>query len=235
MARTTKVLIVEDDSHIRRLLRGALTRADHQVIEAATAREAIAAFGIDKPDAVLLDLGLPDRDGIELIQQAKAGGAAVLVVSARTETSEKVAALDLGADDYCTKPFDTEELLARLRTALRHRVAGSAEREQLRAGAVEIDLLHRRVRREGEAVHLAPKEYGVLALLAAHPDRVLPHTKLLTEVWGPAHAAQLDYLRIVIRNLRQKLEEDPARPQLILNEPGVGYRLVVGNAPREDA
>lgn len=226
MASATKVLIVEDDSHIRRLLRGALTRAEHQVIEAATAREAIAAFGIDKPDAVLLDLGLPDRDGIELIQQAKAGGAAVIVVSARTETSEKVAALDLGADDYCTKPFDTEELLARLRTALRHRLAGSAEREQLVIGAVEIDLVHRRVRKDGEAVHLAPKEYGVLAILAAHPDRVIAHGQLLRDVWGPAHVQQLDYLRIVVRNLRQKLEADPARPQLIVNEPGVGYRLV---------
>lgn len=227
MAHATKVLVVEDDSHIRRLLRGALARAGHQVIEAATAREAIAAFGIDKPDAVLLDLGLPDRDGIELIQQAKAGGAAVIVVSARTDTSEKVAALDLGADDYCTKPFDTEELLARVRTALRHRLAGAAEREQVTAGAVEIDLVHRRVRRAGEPVHLTPKEYGVLALLAGHPDRVIAHGQLLREVWGPAHVQQLDYLRIAVRSLRQKLEEDPGSPQRIVNEPGVGYRLVV--------
>ncbi len=227
MAHATKVLVVEDDSHIRRLLRGALARAGHQVIEAATAREAIAAFGIDKPDAVLLDLGLPDRDGIELIQQAKARGAAVIVVSARTDTSEKVAALDLGADDYCTKPFDTEELLARVRTALRHRLAGAAEREQVTAGAVEIDLVHRRVRRAGEPVHLTPKEYGVLALLAGHPDRVIAHGQLLREVWGPAHVQQLDYLRIAVRSLRQKLEEDPGSPQRIVNEPGVGYRLVV--------
>ncbi|WP_333573999.1 response regulator [Sphingomonas sp.] len=227
MASATKVLIVEDDTHIRRLLRGALARAEHQVIEAATAREAITALGIDKPDAVLLDLGLPDRDGIELIQLAKAGGAAVIVVSARTDTSEKVAALDLGADDYCNKPFDTEELLARLRTALRHRLAGNVEREQVIAGTVQIDLLHRRVRRAGEPVHLTPKEYGVLALLAGHPDRVIAHGQLLREVWGPAHVQQLDYLRIAVRSLRQKLEDDPSRPRKIVNEPGVGYRLVI--------
>jgi len=227
MASATKVLIVEDDTHIRRLLRGALARAEHQVVEAATAREAITALGIDKPDAVLLDLGLPDRDGIELIQLARAGGAAVIVVSARTDTSEKVAALDLGADDYCNKPFDTEELLARLRTALRHRLAGNVEREQVIAGTVQIDLLHRRVRRAGEPVHLTPKEYGVLALLAGHPDRVIAHGQLLREVWGPAHVQQLDYLRIAVRSLRQKLEDDPSRPRKIVNEPGVGYRLVI--------
>jgi two-component system KDP operon response regulator KdpE len=225
VAAPTRILIVEDDLHIRRLVRGAVVRAGYEAVEAATAREALSAFAIDKPDTVLLDLGLPDRDGIELIQLAKAAGAAVLVLSARDATAEKVAALDLGADDYVTKPFDTEELLARLRTALRHRLSATAERDRVEIGSIEIDLAHRRIRRAGEEVHLAPKEYGVLSLLARHPERVVSHSQLLRDVWGPAHERQLDYLRIVVRNLRQKLEADPARPALIRNEPGVGYRL----------
>lgn len=223
----TKVLIVEDDAHIRRLLRAALQRAGHVVAEASTAREGLSLLDIDKPDAVLLDLGLPDRDGIELIQPIKARSAAtLLVVSAREDVAEKVAALDLGADDYLTKPFDTDELLARIRTALRHRLSASAERQQLSAGDIEIDLVHRRVRRAGQEVHLSPKEYEVLAELAKRPDRVISHTQLLRTVWGPAHENRVDYLRIVVRNLRQKLEHDPAHPRAIINEPGVGYRLV---------
>lgn len=226
MGAASRVLIVEDDAHIRRLLRVALERAGHVAIEAANAREGLSLLDIDKPDAVLLDLGLPDRDGLELIQLIKARSqAAVLVVSARDSTTEKVAALDLGADDFLTKPFDTEELLARLRTALRHRLAGQAERSLLTIGAVEIDLEHRRVRRAGEDVHLTPKEYDVLAELAKRPDRVIGHGQLLRTVWGPAQEDHVDYLRIVIRGLRQKLESDAARPRLLINEPGVGYRL----------
>jgi len=222
-----KVLVIEDDAHIRRLLRVALERAGHRVAEAGTAREGLSLVDIDKPDAVLLDLGLPDRDGLELIQLIKARSPApILVVSAREDTAEKVAALDLGADDYLTKPFDTEELLARVRTALRHRLASEAERNRVVAGAIEIDLEHRRVRRDGTDVHLSPKEYDVLAELAKRPDRVIGHAQLLRTVWGPAHETQVDYLRIVVRNLRLKLEDDPARPRLVMNEPGVGYRLV---------
>ncbi|RYY23853.1 MAG: response regulator transcription factor [Sphingomonadales bacterium] len=224
MAHPTKILIVEDDAHIRRLLRAALQRAGHVVAEAATAREGLSLLDIDKPDAVLLDLGLPDRDGIELIQLIKPK-AAVLVVSAREDTAEKVAALDLGANDYLTKPFDTEELLARIRTALRHRLSGAAERDRIVVGDVEIDLAHRRIRRAGKEVHLSPKEYEVLAELAQRPDRVISHAQLLRTVWGPAQENRVDYLRIVVRNLRQKLEQDNARPILIVNEPGVGYRL----------
>jgi two-component system KDP operon response regulator KdpE len=226
MAQPTKVLIVEDDVHIRRLLRAALQRAGHAVVEAATAREGLSLLDIDKPDAVLLDLGLPDRDGLELIQPIKArSSATLLVVSAREDTAEKVAALDLGADDYLTKPFDTEELLARVRTALRHRLRSQAERERITAGDIEIDLTHRRVSRGSEMIHLSPKEYEVLAELAKHPDRVISHAQLLRTVWGPAHESRVEYLRIVIRNLRQKLETEVMRPQLIVNEPGVGYRL----------
>ena len=226
MAAAPRILIVEDDAHIRRLLRVAIERAGYVAGEAGTAREALSLADIDKPELVLLDLGLPDRDGLELIQLFR-GKAAVIVVSAREDTSEKVAALDLGANDYLTKPFDTEELLARVRTALRHRIAGEAGQTLVTAGNVEIDLDRRRVRRAGEEVHLSPKEYDVLAELAKRPDRVIGHRQLLRTVWGPAHEDHIDYLRIVVRNLRQKLEADPARPRLLLNEMGVGYRLIV--------
>ncbi|MEP6786265.1 MAG: response regulator [Sphingomonadales bacterium] len=228
MSGAARVLVVEDDNSIRRLLRGALDRAGYAVLEAANAREAMAAIDIDKPDAVLLDLGLPDRDGMELIQLVKArGDAVILVVSARIDTSEKVAALDLGADDYLTKPFDTEEVLARIRTALRHRRMAGSEKEVVTSGSVTIDLAHRRVTRSGEPVHLTPKEYAVLSELARAPDRVVSHASLLRTIWGPAQQDHVEYLRIVVRALRQKLETNPARPSLLLNEPGVGYRLSV--------
>lgn len=226
MSPATRILIVEDDAHVRRLQRAALQRAGHEVAEAGTAREGLSLLDIVKPDAVLLDLGLPDRDGLELISLVKSrSDATLMVVSAREDVAEKVAALDLGADDYLTKPFDTDELLARIRTALRHRLASHAEREMVVAGEVQIDLGHRRVRRAGEDVHLSRKEYDVLAELAKHPDRVISHSQLLRTVWGAAHESRVDYLRIVVRNLRQKLEADPAQPRLIVNELGVGYRL----------
>jgi len=148
------------------------------------------------------------------------------VVWARDETEQKVAALDLGADDYVTKPFDTEELLARVRASLRQRLASEAERQVVEAGRVSIDLLARTVRRAGEEVHVTPKEWHLLTELAKHPGRVLTHENLLRSVWGPAHAGQTEYLRVAIRSLRQKLEAQPAQPQLIVNEPGVGYRLL---------
>ena len=224
MAQTPTLLIVEDDAAIRRLLRVAAERVDYKVVEAATAREALSMAEIARPDAVLLDLGLPDRDGLELIQLIRAKGPALIIVSARADTAEKVAALDLGADDYLTKPFDTEELLARLRSALRHRDRGEGDGPVI-VGEVEIDLIHRRIRRAGEEVHLTPKEYGILAALARSPDRVIGHAQLLRDVWGPAQENNVEYLRIAVRSLRQKLEYDPARPRLITNEPGVGYRL----------
>ena len=226
MSIAAKLLVIEDDPAIRRLLRVTLERAGHDVAEAATAREALSLLPIEKPQVVLLDLGLPDRDGLELVQLIKSQAQATLiVVSARESTSEKVAALDLGADDYLTKPFDTEELLARVRAGLRHRLDSQGAEHRVEAGEVVIDLDKRRVTRAGEEVHLAPKEYGVLALLAARPDRVLSHAQILREVWGPAQADRVEYLRIVVRALRQKLEVDAARPALIVNELGVGYRL----------
>lgn len=235
MPQIAKILVVEDDAHIRRLLSATMARAGHDVVEAADARQALALLDIEKPDVVLLDLGLPDRDGLELIEPVRLRSTATLiVVSARDSASEKVAALDLGADDYLTKPFDTEELLARIRTSLRHqrdRETGDAITE-INVGDVRVDLDHRRVERGGVEVHLTPKEYAVLAELAKRPDKVLSHVQLLKAVWGPAHAERVEYLRIAVRGLRQKLETDPARPRLIVNELAVGYRLSLRDADR---
>ncbi|HJQ17537.1 MAG TPA: response regulator transcription factor [Allosphingosinicella sp.] len=225
-SRAYKVLIVDDEPQIRRLLRNTLLRADYAVAQAASGREAMRVLGIEKPDAILLDLGLPDRDGLELVPLIKAqSDATLLIVSAREATAEKVTALDLGADDYVTKPFDTEELLARLRTSLRRRVQMNAETQVVALGAIEIDLVNRTVRKHGEDVHLTPKEYAFLAELAKHPGRVFTHAQLLKAVWGAVFEQNIEYVRIVVRNIRQKLEDDPSQPKLIVNELGVGYRL----------
>jgi two-component system, OmpR family, KDP operon response regulator KdpE len=219
-----KVVIVDDEASIRRLLRSALERAGYSVVEAGTAREGLNALDIDRPDAVLLDFGLPDREGLELVPLIVKSGAALLVISAREATQEKIAALDLGADDYVTKPFDTDEVLARLRRALRQRVSGDGS-PVLTLDGLEIDLLARRVRRDGQDIHLTPKEYGLLAELAKHPGRVLTHAQLLRAVWGPGHEDHVEYLRVTARGLRTKVEGDPARPRIIKTEPAVGYRL----------
>jgi two-component system KDP operon response regulator KdpE len=226
-ASAPKVLVVDDEPQIRTLLKATLSRAGYAVVEAANGREALNAKAIDKPDLILLDLGLPDRDGLELVSLLRQEPrSALIVVSARDQTEQKVAALDLGADDYVTKPFDTEELLARVRASLRQRLASEAERQVVEAGPISIDLLARMVRREGKEVHLTPKEWILLTELAKHPGRVLTHDALLRTAWGPAHVGQTEYLRVAIRALRQKLEEVPSQPQIIVNEPGVGYRLM---------
>lgn len=219
-----KIVVVDDEPAIRRLLKSALERSGYAVIEAGTAREAQNALSIDHPDAVLLDLGLPDREGLELVPLVVKSGAALIVISAREATQEKIAALDLGAEDYVTKPFDTDEVLARLRRALRQRVSSNGQLT-VQIDDLEIDLLARRVRRAGQDVHLTPKEYAVLAELAKHPGRVLTHAHLLRTAWGPAHEADVEYLRVVARELRKKIEMDPSRPQIIKTEPAVGYRL----------
>ncbi len=225
MKQVSKILVVEDDLHIRRLLRSTLERMHYSVAEAQNARDTLAILEIEKPDLVLLDLGLPDRDGLELIQLIKArSNATLIVVSARDSTDSKVAALDLGADDYLTKPFDTEELLARVRTALRHRVSKEVEAMTVTFADVSMDFERRRVTKSGQEVHLSPKEFAVLSELARKPDRVISHTSLLQTVWG-AGDDRVDYLRIIVRTLRQKLEDDAASPKFIINEPGVGYRL----------
>lgn len=222
-----RILIVDDESHIRRLLRSMLVRSGYTVLEAADAREAMSLLASGKPDAVLLDLGLPDRDGLEVLPLIKtASDAAVLIVSAREATDEKVAALDLGADDYVTKPFDTDELLARLRSSLRRRLKAEAEFQVVRAGDVEIDLVNRRITKGGAEVHLTPKEYAFVAELAKHPGRVTSHGQLLRAVWGSVFEQNIEYVRVVVRNIRQKLEDDPAHPALIVNELGIGYRLI---------
>lgn len=225
-ANPLTVLVVDDEPAIRRLFHAGLTRAGYRVVEAGTAREAMTALDIDKPEVVLLDLGLPDRDGLELIP-LMAGRTAVLVVSARDETAQKIAALDLGADDYVSKPFDSEEVLARIRTALRRRLPEGPAGRQVRVGTVEIDLLARAVRKAGAEVHLTPKEYGFLAELARNPGRVITHAQLLRAVWGPGHDDDVEYLRVAARGVRRKLEDNPSEPVLLRNEPGVGYRLTI--------
>lgn len=223
------VMVVDDESAIRRLLKGALKRAGFSVVEAEDARGALAALEIDKPDAALLDLGLPDREGIELVPIFKSRGVALLIISARESTDEKVAALDLGADDYVTKPFDTEEVLARIRTALRQRARSGTTEPIVRLGDVVVDLDARLVTRNGEEVHLRPKEYALLAELARKQGKVVTHRHLLMTIWGPAHEHDSEYLRVAARGLRKKLEDDPAMPRMIRNEPAVGYRLVDPN------
>ncbi len=227
--KAPKILIVDDELQIRLLLRTTLTRAGYLVVEAADARAALASRAIDKPELILLDLGLPDRDGIELIEPLRRDSPVrIIVVSARDDIDQKVAALDLGADDYVTKPFDTEELLARVRAALRQQLAGEAERQVVSVGGLSIDLMGRTVRRDGAEVHLTPKEWIVLAELAKAPGRVITHQQLLRTGWGAAQEGQTEYLRVLMRTLRQKLEADPSRPAMLINEPGVGYRLLGG-------
>ncbi|HEY5722370.1 MAG TPA: response regulator transcription factor [Allosphingosinicella sp.] len=220
------ILVVEDEPAIRRLICRALELNGYVAREAGGAVEALRAMRASPPDLVLLDLGLPDRDGMELLPLFREGGAAVLVLTARGESAEKVAALDSGADDYVTKPFDTDELLARVRTCLRHRQAVLGQTDRLTVGDVSIDMDMRRVSKGLEEVHLTPKEYDVLAELARHAGRLLTHAHLLRAVWGPSHQDDVEYLRVAVRALRRKLESDPAAPVLIRNEPGVGYRLV---------
>lgn len=220
------ILVVDDEMQIRRLLSASLQRGGYLTLEAATAREAMNLSDRHHPAAALVDLGLPDRDGLELVEQLARGGAcAVIVVSARDATDEKVAALDLGAVDYVTKPFDTEELLARLRAALRRTGPAGKPPEPVRFADIEIDLGARIVRKAGDELHLTPKEYALLAALASHPGRVITHAQLLKGIWGPAHVDDIEYLRVAARALRLKLEPDPSRPRHIRNEPGIGYRL----------
>jgi two-component system KDP operon response regulator KdpE len=221
-----KVLIVDDEPPIRRLIQAALTRADYATVEAETAREALDRLRAERPDVVLLDLGLPDRDGLELVPLIKRQpDVTLIVVSAREATEEKVAALDLGADDYLTKPFDTDELLARVRVALRNRMTRGGGVTAVTAGDLTIDLLERRITKAGREVHLTPKEYAVLAQLAKFPGRVITHDQIMIHVWPNEHERHVEYLRVLVRTLRQKIETDPQRPQIISNDVGIGYRL----------
>ena len=224
-ANAPTILIVDDEPPIRRLLRTSVGSQGFQVIEAGDGRSALAEVGRSRPDLVILDLGLPDMDGLEVIRALRVGGDAVpiLVLSSRADEKGKVEALDLGADDYVTKPFGTAELFARIRAALRHRLQQQGEQPVFRSGDLEVDLVRRIVRLRGEEVKLTPKEYDILRMLVAHAGKVLTHRMLMSEVWRGETDVQ--YLRIYIRQLRQKIEANPERPQYILTETGIGYRL----------
>jgi two-component system, OmpR family, KDP operon response regulator KdpE len=225
------VLLIEDDVPMRRFLRTALRAHAWRVIEAATAREGLAQAAGRNPDLILLDLGLPDGDGLEIAPRLRRSTRApIIVISARGREQDKVVALDLGADDYLTKPFGVPELLARMRVALRHasRPADAPEAPVFEAGQVRVDLVRRRVYRAGEEIHLTPTEYKLLATMIRHAGRVATHRQLLEEVWGANYAGQTHYLRVYMAQLRHKLEPDPARPRLLATEPGVGYRLREG-------
>jgi len=224
------ILVVEDDPQIRRFLRATLAAEGYQFHEALTAQEGAAQAAARRPDLILLDLGLPDHDGLEVIRGVREWSQMpIVVVSARGQEKDKIAALDLGADDYVAKPFAVGELLARIRAALRRSASAGQDGSGavIRFGRVEMDLEKRVVKVDGEDVHLTPNEYKLLQVLVQHPGKVLTQRQLLNEVWGPNQTEQAQYLRVYVAQLRRKLESDPARPKHLQTEPGIGYRLVV--------
>jgi two-component system KDP operon response regulator KdpE len=226
--RDALVLVVEDESQMRRFLRASLSAHGYRVEEAANAADAMALATSRNPDAILMDLGLPDGDGIDLTRRLREWSRVpIIVISARGREDDKVAALDAGADDYLTKPFGVNELLARIRVALRHaQSAGAAQQESsLEFGDLRLDLARREVTVGGREVHLTPIEYKLLVLLAQNAGRVLTHRQIIREVWGTSYAGQTHHVRVHMAELRKKIEKDPARPRLLVTEPGVGYRL----------
>ena len=226
-AALAKILIVDDEPQILRFLRAGLPPHGYECIEAATAAEALKLFASEKPDVVILDLGLPDQDGFAVVERIRASALTpIVVLSARADVEGKVRALELGADDFITKPFDMAELLARLKAALRHGLQTTGEAPVFHSAQLSVDLVNRRVRMGPAEVHLSPKEYNLLRFLVAHAGKVVTHRQLLTEVWGPAHVEDVQYLRVLMRQLRQKLEPEGSQ-SLIVTEPGVGYRLLL--------
>lgn len=223
------ILIIDDEQQILRALRTILGQQNYQVTAAKAGEEGLALAAAVQPDIVILDLGLPDMDGVEVCRRLREWtDLPVVILSAHDREAEKVAALDAGADDYLTKPFGVDELLARIRVALRHRARAQGSKASLvLVGRVMIDLANHLVTRDGEAVRLTATEFKLLAYLAGNAGRVLTHQSILNHVWGYAEGGQMEYLRVYIRQLRQKLEEDPRRPQVILTESGVGYRFMV--------
>jgi two-component system KDP operon response regulator KdpE len=223
------VLVIEDEPPIRRFLRPTLASQGYRLVEAETAEDGLVQAATRQPDLVILDLGLPDLDGLEVIRRLREWTAVpIIVLSARGAESDKVAALDAGADDYVAKPFAVGELLARARVALRHAASagGPAGEFTFTLGDLRVDLLRRRVFVGNAEVRLTPIEYRLLAVLVRHAGKVLTHRQLLQEVWGPGQVEQTHYLRVYMANLRRKLEPDPARPRMLRTEPGVGYRLL---------
>jgi two-component system KDP operon response regulator KdpE len=220
------ILIVDDEPAIRRLLRASLQAQGYRTLEAANGADALAALGRGEPDVMLLDLGLPDMDGLDVIRLVRGRSSLpIVVLSSREDERGKVAALDLGADDYVTKPFGVNELVARLRAALRHRLAQEGTAPTFRSGTLAVDMVRRIVTVRGQLVHLSPREWDILQLLVTHAGKVLTHRHILGKLWGAGGDVQ--QLRVYVRQLRQKLEVDPERPRHILTETGVGYRLAV--------
>jgi two-component system KDP operon response regulator KdpE len=223
-----RILIVDDEPQIRRFLRTGLPPHGYECIEAGTVAEAMKAIAHDKPDAIILDLGLPDEDGFSVIQQVRARALTpIVVLSARDDVEGKVKALELGADDYVTKPFDMFELLARLKAALRHGLQAVGEAPVFRSGPLAVDLVNRYVFLKGVDVHLSPKEYSLLRFLVSQAGKVVTHQRLLKEVWGPANVEDVQYLRVLMKQLRRKIEPESPIPRLLVTEAGVGYRLLV--------
>ena len=224
-----RILIVEDEDHIRRFVRLTLAAEGYEVFEAASCQRGLIEAGTRRPDMLVLDLGLPDGDGVGLIRELRTWSALpIIVLSARSSEADKITVLDAGADDYLVKPFGAGELLARVRAQLRRHQGQTAAGEPLvRFGDVSIDLVRRSVERAGQALHLTPIEYRLLTHLAAHPEKVLTHQQLLQAVWGPGHASDTHYVRVHMANLRKKIEADPSRPRHLLTEAGVGYRFVM--------
>ena len=223
---TALVLIVDDEPAIRRLLRTGLAAGGYRTQEAASASAALAQLAAEPPDLVLLDLGLPDMDGINVVRTIRATSAIpIVVLSARDDERGKVAALDQGADDYVTKPFSMAELNARIRTALRHRLAQEGAAPIFRSGPLSVDLVRRLVKIDDRVIHLSPREYDILKLMILHAGRVLTHRTIMGKLWGANGDVQ--QLRVYVRQIRQKIEADPERPSIILTETGVGYRLAV--------
>ncbi len=227
-ASRTTILVIDDEPQIHRFLSPALDAAGFDPKRADSGQEGLRAIALWNPDAVVLDLGLPDMDGKDVLARAREFyNGPILVLSARDREAEKITALDIGANDYVEKPFGVGELLARIRVALRQVAAALPPAGPIKAGDVIIDLDRRLVTRAGAQVRLTPKEYDVCAFLARHAGKLVTHAELLTAVWGAAHVADTQYLRVVIGQIRQKLEADPSEPTLFLTEPGVGYRLAV--------
>lgn len=226
MSAKTQVLVVDDEAAILRFLKPALEANGYEMATAGTVAEATKSIAAESPDIVLLDLGLPDGDGKDVIKRAREwSDVPIIVLSARERETEKIEALDLGADDYVNKPFNVGELLARMRTALRHRMLRKAETPLLRVGDLEVDSVRHRAIRAGAELKLTPKEFELLSFLARYAGRVVTHKQILTAVWGPAHTEDTQYLRVYVGQLRQKVEEHPDDPRIILTEPGIGYRI----------
>ncbi|MBI3480499.1 MAG: two-component system response regulator KdpE [Nitrosomonadales bacterium] len=230
MNNSATLIIIEDEAQIRRFLRTTLASEGYQVVEAETGKQGLTEAATRKPDLIILDLGLPDMDGVDVVKGIRAWShVPIVILSARSQERDKISALDAGADDYLVKPFGVGELLARIRVALRH-VSSTVSGEEEGVFAVDelkVDMIHRKVTVSGTEVHLTPIEYRLLTVLVKHAGKVLTHRLLLKEVWGPNYVERAHYLRIYMGILRHKLEKDPARPRFLLTEVGVGYRLAV--------